>query len=92
MGDRRHSSRPVCRCGGRFEAMSDGVSVVCAWCSATVSSGGPGDRVSHGICLDCAMDFLRRLPKEYLASIADEDGTVTLFCGYRLDIATGRSV
>lgn len=38
------------------------------------------------------MDFLRRLPKEYLASIADEDGTVTLFSGHRLDIATGRSV
>ena len=67
--------------------MPDAVSVVCAWCTAPVSgSGGP---VSHGICVACAMDFLKKLPREYLQTIAEPDGTVTLFSGHKLDVATG---
>ncbi|MGB4863552.1 MAG: hypothetical protein WBO97_13930 [Tepidiformaceae bacterium] len=65
----------------------DGVSIVCAWCTSVVASRGA--QVSHGICVDCAMEFIKKLPKEYLASIADPDGTVTLFSDQRLDIETG---
>jgi hypothetical protein len=67
--------------------MGEGLQTVCAWC--TVPVAGQGDRVSHGICVDCAMAFLKKLPKEYLASIAEPDGTVTLFSGHSLDIETG---
>lgn len=64
--------------------MSESVTVVCAWCSVLVSGGdGP---VSHGICVDCAMNFLKTLPREYLRSIAEPDGTVTLFSGHSLTI------
>lgn len=68
--------------------MPESVSVVCAWCSAPQS--GEGERVSHGICVNCAVDFLKKLPKEYLATIAEPDGTVALFSGHKLDIETGK--
>ncbi|MGE0601531.1 MAG: hypothetical protein AB7J35_18960 [Dehalococcoidia bacterium] len=68
--------------------MAKSVSVVCAWCSAPQSSDG--EQVSHGICVACAMEFLKKLPREYLQSIADPDGTVALFSGHRLDIKTGQ--
>lgn len=67
--------------------MPEEVAVICAWCNAPVS--GTGTRVSHGICLDCAMGFLKKLPREYLQSIAEPDGTVTLFSGVKLDIGEG---
>ena len=35
------------------------------------------------------MDFLKKLPREYLQSIAEPDGTVSLFSGHRLDIESG---
>ncbi len=35
----------------------------------------------------CARRFLDQLPLAYLASIADADGTVTLFSGYRFEVA-----
>ena len=66
------------------------MNVVCAWCTAAIS--GQGEQVSHGICVQCALHFLKRLPREYLSSIADEDGTVSLFSGHRLDIATGQAL
>ncbi|WP_322795181.1 hypothetical protein [Tepidiforma sp.] len=59
--------------------------VVCAWCREGMPDS-PGVRVSHGICPDCARDFLRRLPPAYLRSIAGPDGTVTLFSGCSLPI------
>ncbi len=68
--------------------MPQSVSVVCAWCSGPQTSSG--ERVSHGICVSCAMDFLKKLPREYLQSIAEPDGTVDLFSGHRLDIETGQ--
>ncbi|WBL37352.1 hypothetical protein O0235_07200 [Tepidiforma flava] len=58
------------------------VAIVCAWCRQQLS-GAPSGRVSHGICPRCAREFLERLPASYLESIADDDGTVTLFSGYR---------
>lgn len=58
------------------------VRVICAWCRQQLS-GAPSGRVSHGICPRCAREFLERLPASYLESIADDDGTVTLFSGYR---------
>jgi hypothetical protein len=61
--------------------------VVCAWCGALASGALPAERVSHGICADCAIGFLRRLPPEYLRSIAEPDGAVTLFSGHRLRLA-----
>jgi hypothetical protein len=60
------------------------LTIVCAWCGTTVERGG--EQVSHGICVDCAMSFLARLPAEYLQSVADPDGTVTLFSGHKLPI------
>lgn len=60
--------------------------IVCAWCGAAVS-GNRDVPVSHGICPACAGRFLAQLPLAYLASIADADGTVTLFSGYRFEIA-----
>lgn len=60
------------------------MSVVCAWCGETVS--GEGTRVSHGICPDCAIGFLKKLPPEYLATIAEPDGTVTLFSGHKFKL------
>ncbi len=65
--------------------MPEEVSVVCAWCTTVVSDGGGS--VSHGICVACAKNFLKKLPREYLQTIAEPDGTVTLFSGHKLDIA-----
>lgn len=67
--------------GGSGEG-EGGLAVVCAWCGVAVR-GQAGGAISHGICPDCARLFLRRLPAAYLASIADGDGSVTLFSGYR---------
>jgi hypothetical protein len=64
---------------------SDALTIVCAWCACTVRKGGP--RLSHGICLTCAMRFLNLLPRPYLESIADQDGMVTLFSGVQLPVA-----
>ncbi len=58
------------------------LATVCAWCRLRLS-GSPAARISHGICPRCARAFLERLPAAYLESIADDDGTVTLFSGYR---------
>ena len=74
--------------GCKFIGMPQSVSIVCAWCSAPQTS--PGEQVSHGICVACAMDFLKKLPREYLQSIAEPDGTVSLFSGHRLDIESGK--
>ena len=41
--------------------------------------------------MDCAIKFLRKLPKDYLASVAEPDGTVILFEGRRMDINTGEA-
>ena len=60
---------------------SEQLTVVCAWCATVVREGG--DQISHGICAPCAMDFLTRLPPEFLRSVADTDGTVSLFSGHR---------
>lgn len=68
----------------RFGFMPNDVSVVCAWCP-TAASGSDG-RVSHGICVACAMEFLKKLPREYLQTIAEPDGTVTLFSGHKFAI------
>ncbi len=65
--------------------MIGNVSVVCAWCSSVVTPGG--EYVSHGICPECALNFLKKLPREYLETIAEPDGTVTLLSGHKLDIA-----
>lgn len=62
----------------------DYLTVVCAWCDCTVREGG--DTISHGICADCAVGFMSRLPLDYLRMIADADGKVALFSGHRLDI------
>ncbi len=64
----------------------DGLRIVCAWCGSAVS-GAREAPVSHGICAGCARRFLDQLPLAYLASIADADGTVTLFSGYRFEVA-----
>ncbi|HNM78244.1 MAG TPA: hypothetical protein PKI89_07770 [Tepidiformaceae bacterium] len=64
--------------------MTEDVTVVCAWCNERVSGTGP--LISHGICVSCAESFIARLPREYLRSIAEPDGTVTLFSGHRLVI------
>lgn len=32
------------------------------------------------------MSFLEKLPREYLRSIAEPDGTVTLFSGHKLAV------
>jgi hypothetical protein len=61
------------------------VTVICAWCGDLISSGD--ERVSHGICGVYAMDFVSRLPRTFLETIADPDGTVTLFSGQKLPIA-----
>ena len=63
---------------------SEPLTVVCAWCSTVVQRGG--ERTSHGICGPCAMDFLARLPHEFLRSVADTDGTVSLFSGLRFSV------
>ena len=65
------------------------LTVICAWCEAVVRGGAPGP-VSHGICRECARSFLERLPLTYLEAIADADGTVTLFSGYRFRLAEVR--
>lgn len=64
--------------------MAETVAVVCAWCSTPVRESGTS--VSHGICVECAMGFLKKLPREYLQSIAEPDGTVTLFSGHKLEL------
>ena len=64
----------------------DGLTVICAWCDAVVQPGGP--EISHGICTNCAVSFLSRLPVEYLRSIAEPDGTVTLFSGVQFVVPT----
>jgi hypothetical protein len=61
-------------------------SVVCAWCNVSVSRSRSSESVSHGICVPCAIGFLKRLPPEYLRSIAEPDGTVTLFSGHRFEL------
>jgi len=61
--------------------------VICAWCSTTVAGDASPGKTSHGICLRCAEGFIKRLPAAYLASIADADGTVTLFSGHRFTVA-----
>jgi len=38
------------------------------------------------------MEFIKKLPKDYLRSIAEPDGTVNLFSDQRLDIETGLPV
>ena len=68
--------------------MSAEINIVCAWCAGPAAC--VEGAVSHGICVECALAMLRKLPKAYLASIAEPDGTVTLFSGHRLDIETGR--
>lgn len=70
---------------GAGDGREDAFAVVCAWCGAVVS-GRTGGAISHGICPGCARRFLRRLPAAYLAAIADEDGSVTLFSGYRFSL------
>lgn len=60
----------------------DNLTVVCAWCATTVRRGD-GESTSHGICANCAMDFLARLPLAYRKSAGDADDTVTLFSGSR---------
>ena len=62
------------------------VTVVCAWCNAIVSPGG--EQISHGICTACAKDFMARLPRSFLESVAEPDGTVTLFTGRKLGLDT----
>lgn len=64
--------------------MGKDMDVVCAWC-ATVADHA-GGAVSHGICPACAMKMLARLPQEYLAQIADPDGTVSLFSGHKFQV------
>lgn len=63
--------------------------VICAWCDKVVSEGG--GTVSHGICPECALQMLRKLPAHYLASIADADGTVTLFSGHKFRLGDEES-
>ena len=60
------------------------MTLICAWCSQVITRGG--DQVSHGICVLCAMDFMARLPRSFLDSVADADGTVTLFSGQKLPL------
>ncbi|HMO54458.1 MAG TPA: hypothetical protein PJ994_08145 [Tepidiformaceae bacterium] len=61
--------------------------VICAWCSTTLSEPpDASERTSHGVCVSCAEGFLKRLPIDYLQSIADPDGTVTLFSGHRFAV------
>ncbi len=38
------------------------------------------------------MEFLRKLPREYLETIAEPDGTVTLLSGHKLDISSAHPV
>lgn len=66
----------------------DSHSVVCAWCNATVFGTPPGESVSHGICVPCAVSLIKRLPPDYLKSIAEPDGAVTLFSGYRVEVSS----
>jgi len=70
--------------------MAEDIPVVCAWCTTPVP--GRDGPVSHGICVACALKFLKTLPREYLASIAEPDGTVTLFSGHRFDVMSGETV
>jgi hypothetical protein len=69
--------------------MTANVEVICAWCYGPASVSG--DAVSHGICVDCAIELLRKLPREFLDSIADPDGTVDLFEGRRMNVASGKA-
>lgn len=65
----------------------DNPAVVRAWCTVLVRAGdGSTNLVSHGICVDCALTFLKRLPPAYLATVADADGTVSLFSGHRFQV------
>jgi len=68
----------------------EGLTVVCAWCETTVRAGGV--QVSHGICTTCAVGFLNTLPADYLRSIADPDGTVTLFSGVKFAVGAAAEV
>ena len=74
------------RCYGGPEMQGENPSVVCAWCNASVFGSRSAENVSHGICVPCAVGFLRRLPPEYLRSIAESDGAVTLFSGHRFEV------
>jgi len=65
---------------------SNDLPVVCAWCNAPVSAEIPAGHVSHGICVPCAIGFLKRLPPDYLKSIAEPDGTVALFSGHQFEV------
>jgi hypothetical protein len=67
--------------------------VICAWCSTPLHGRGPGTGggTSHGICVTCAEGFIKRLPAAYLSSIADADGTVTLFSGHRFHVTDASS-
>lgn len=60
------------------------ITVICAWCGVLVQEGN--ENISHGICVPCAMHFLASLPQEYLRSVAEPDGTVTLFSGHRFPL------
>jgi hypothetical protein len=62
-------------------------SVVCAWCNASVFGSRSVENISHGICVPCAISLIKRLPPEYLRSIAEPDGAVTLFSSYRFELA-----
>jgi len=69
----------------RFSGMTGGdSSVMCAWCTGPARN--PGQGVSVGICPECALGFIRKLPVEYLARMADPDGTLTLVPGYTLRV------
>jgi hypothetical protein len=68
----------------------EGLTVICAWCETTVRAGG--EQVSHGICATCAVNFLQTLPAAYLRSIAEPDGTVTLFSGVKFSVGTAAEV
>jgi len=68
----------------------EGLTVICAWCEATVRAGGW--QISHGICTNCAVSFLKTLPADYLRSIAESDGTVTLFSGVKFAVGAAGEV
>ena len=63
--------------------------MICAWCRGPASTSG--ESASHGICVDCAVELLRRLPRDFLESVAEPDGTVMLFSGKRMDIDSGEA-
>lgn len=82
---RQRPGDPFRRCYRQAVECSQ-VTVICAWCEAVVTPGS--DQVSHGICTACARDFIARLPRSFLESVAEPDGTVTLFTGHKLSLDT----